>query len=104
MPIKTRKQTQGGHEHLDVFVGPDKDHLALSGRLVLRPSEASELEYALNAPHKVCSCGKIYTEVSWKELESVGVQPTTDDDARPFNLDLRNCRVCGSTIACVAAP
>jgi hypothetical protein len=100
MTIKTRKQTQGGHEHLDVFVGPDKDHLALSGHLVLRPREALEIEYALNAPHKACSCGKVYSEASWKELQFVGLQPTEDDDGNAFNLDLRNCRVCGSTIAC----
>jgi hypothetical protein len=100
MTIKTKKEIRGAHEHLDVFVGPDKDHLALSGHLVLREKEAREVEYALNAPHKACSCGKVYSEVSWSELKFVGFQPTEDDDGKPYNLELKNCRVCGSTLAC----
>jgi len=100
MTIKIKKEVRGAHEHLDVFVGPDKDHLALSGHLVLRHNEASEIEYALNAPHKACSCGKVYSEVGWTELHLVGRQPTEDDDGKPYTLELRNCRVCGSTLAC----
>lgn len=100
MTIKIKKEVLGGHAHLDVFVGPDADHLAKAGHLVLREGEAREFEYALNAPHKACGCGKVYTEASWKELHFVGLQPTTDDNDRPFNLELRNCRVCGTTLAC----
>lgn len=100
MTIKIKKEVRGAHHHLDVFVGADKDHLALSGCLVLRENEAKEVEYALNAPHKACSCGRVYTEATWKELPLIGLQPTADDDDRPFNLELRNCRVCGTTLAC----
>jgi len=98
--IKTKKEIRGAHEHLDVFVGPDKDHLALSGCLVLRHDEAKEVEYALSTPHKVCSCGKVYSVKSWEELSLVGFQPTEDDDGKPFTLELRNCASCGTTLAC----
>lgn len=100
MTIKIKKQIRGAHEHLDVFVGPDSEHLALSGHLVLREGEeAHEVEYALNAAHKACACGKVYSEHRWKELDFVGLQPTADENERHFNLELRNC-VCGSALAC----
>jgi len=47
MAIKVRKEILGSHVHLAVFVGPDEDHLALAGRLVMRIEESGEVEEAL---------------------------------------------------------
>ena len=44
---------------------------------------------------KVCSCSASYNELSWEQLEYVGVQ-RSEFDGMP-DLELRNCR-CGSTI------
>jgi hypothetical protein len=47
--IKIRKETKGSHAHFYVFVGPDENHLALSGCLILRAGkEAQEVEEALS--------------------------------------------------------
>ncbi len=46
------------------------------------------------APHDVLKS----TPALWASLESVGIQPTTDDDGRPMELQLKNCS-CGSTLA-----
>lgn len=43
-------------------------------------------------PH-TCSCGSVYEEADWDELEPLGTQ----DDGDGGELDLRNCRDCGST-------
>jgi hypothetical protein len=101
MTIKIRKEVLGGHTHLDVFMGPDKDHVAKAGSLVLRNEEVKEFEGAVLSPHKTCSCGKMYSFIDWKELPLVGHQPTADDDGVPFNLELKNCLICRSTLACV---
>lgn len=37
--IKLRCEARGAHVHVDLFIGPDADHLALSGRLVFRVGE-----------------------------------------------------------------
>jgi len=102
MTIKLRKQLLGGHVHIDVFVGKDKDHLARSGELVLRPEEVPEVESALMSPgvYHGCPCGKSFSLSHWNELSLVGHQPTEDDDGKPFRLELRNCSACGSTLAC----
>lgn len=99
--IKVKTELLGAHEHLDVFVGPDADHLAKSGSLVMRDYEAKEVVHALTSPHKTCSCGKMYSFIDWKELPLVGHQPTFDDNGVPFNLELKNCLICSSTLACV---
>lgn len=90
----------GGHTHIDVFVGKDADHLGRSGTLVLRNEEVPEFEHSMLSPHKTCSCGKMYSYAKWAELPLVGHQPTFDDDDKPFNLELKNCFICGSTLAC----
>lgn len=44
MIFKLRSALLGGHVHIDVFVGPDADHLAKTGTLVMRPDEAKSFE------------------------------------------------------------
>jgi hypothetical protein len=44
MKFKLRNEKRGGHVHIDVFVGPDEDHLALAGTLVMRAGEAAAFE------------------------------------------------------------
>jgi hypothetical protein len=39
MVIKLRERLAGGHVHGDVFMGPDAEHLANCGRLVMRVDE-----------------------------------------------------------------
>ncbi len=39
MIFKIRSDIRGGHVKAQVYVGPDEDHLALSGRLILRLQE-----------------------------------------------------------------
>jgi hypothetical protein len=39
MILKLRDRHMGGHVHVDVFIGPDADHLAKSGELVFKVSE-----------------------------------------------------------------
>ena len=49
----------------------------------------------------VCSCGENYTRGDYLGLPppaNGSVQPTEDEDGRPFHLELRNC-LCGSTMA-----
>lgn len=102
MTIKINKHLMGGHVHMDVFVGKDKDHLARSGELVLREEEVPEVESALMsaASYKGCSCGKSFSLKHWNELPLLGYIETADDDEKPFRLELRNCSDCGSTMAC----
>ena len=38
---------RGGHRALGVFIGTDREHLALCGRLTLRPDEAEALRLVL---------------------------------------------------------
>lgn len=45
MNVKLHAETRGGHTHVDVFVGPDSDHLALSGRMVFTRDEWSALQH-----------------------------------------------------------
>jgi hypothetical protein len=47
---------------------------------------------------KKCSCGLSHTEEDWEKLTYVGVQKGLQDAGVP-DLELRNCRKCGSTIA-----
>lgn len=47
---------------------------------------------------KTCSCGKVYTEEEWEELEYLGVQKTPPMLSMP-DFELRNCRCCDSTMA-----
>lgn len=47
--IKFREDTRGSHVHIDVFVGPDEEHLANAGRLVFREDEWSKLRDAVTA-------------------------------------------------------
>lgn len=44
MVFKLRTELLGAHVHIDVFVGPDADHLAKTGTLVMRPDEAKSFE------------------------------------------------------------
>jgi hypothetical protein len=44
MIIKVISETLGGHVHERVFVGPDRDHLALAGELVFGEEEAIRFE------------------------------------------------------------
>lgn len=48
-----------------------------------------------------CACGEFYTRGDYIGMPTPprgSVQPTEDDDGKPFNLELRNC-FCGSTMA-----
>jgi hypothetical protein len=45
--IKVVSETLGGHVHQRVFVGPDRDHLALAGELVFSEQEARAFEAML---------------------------------------------------------
>lgn len=47
MILKFREQLLGGHVHVDVFVGRDRDHLANAGRLVFGVDEWPTLAAAL---------------------------------------------------------
>lgn len=50
--IACRTRTQefdGGHTSVTVFAGPDKDHRALVGMLICKPSEADEIVRRLEA-------------------------------------------------------
>lgn len=42
--IVFKSERLGAHTHVKVFVGKDKNHLALAGNLVMRPEEFAELE------------------------------------------------------------
>lgn len=53
MNLKFNAETKGSHVHVRVFVGKDKDHLALAGTLVLRPEEFKELEETRGVLKKV---------------------------------------------------
>lgn len=64
-------EQRGSHIHVDVFMGPDADHLALCGRLVVRESEAAELQRAVDG------------EAVLRELEWSGTHG--------------QCRICGGT-------
>ena len=37
--IKFRDERKGEHVHSRIFMGPDEDHLALTGRLIMRIGE-----------------------------------------------------------------
>lgn len=39
MILRLKAEPRGGHVHVDVFVGPDADNLAMSGRLVFSVDE-----------------------------------------------------------------
>jgi len=45
--IKLRIQEGPAHDRVTVFVGPDSDHFACAGELVMRPEESRDFEYAL---------------------------------------------------------
>ncbi len=47
MIIKFRDERKGEHIHSRVFVGPDEDHLALAGTLIMRLGEWQTLGAAL---------------------------------------------------------
>ncbi len=47
MIIKMRSMRLGEHVHEQVFVGPDEEHLALAGTLILRMGEWQSLGAAL---------------------------------------------------------
>jgi len=49
MTLKLKKQHLGGHIHVDVFSGPDADHLALAGSLVFLPAECDEFCRAITS-------------------------------------------------------
>lgn len=48
MVIKLRSERRGSHIHETVFVGPDEDHLANSGTLVLEMGEWQDFGVALS--------------------------------------------------------
>lgn len=48
MVIKLRSIRRGEHVHEGVFVGPDRDHLAFAGTLILRIGEWQLFEAALS--------------------------------------------------------
>lgn len=53
-----------------------------------------------NAPpgtFKQCSCGRAYTKSEWERLPIIGHQVTDDEEGR-YDLELRNCPSCDSTI------
>lgn len=37
--VKLRSRLRGAHRHVSVFMGPDADHLALTGELVMGPAD-----------------------------------------------------------------
>lgn len=47
MIIKFRDERRGEHVHSRVFMGPDEDHLALTGTLIMRIGEWQTLGAAL---------------------------------------------------------
>jgi hypothetical protein len=51
--IKLRSAPTGSHVTVDLFAGPDADHLALCGRLVMLPEEYVALRAALRAGGRV---------------------------------------------------
>lgn len=46
---------------------------------------------------KQCKCGEHFTEEQWEKLSYIGLQRSVFDDYP--DLELRNCRRCGSTMA-----
>lgn len=47
--IVVRDKLRGGHVHSHIWMGPDKDHLALTGTLVMRRDEWYSFWAILNA-------------------------------------------------------
>lgn len=45
---------------------------------------------------KRCQCGREITLAEWSSLRNIGVQHMPNET---FDLDLRDCPVCGSTLA-----
>ena len=62
MVFKLRKETHGHHTHVDVFVGPDEDHLALTGTLVMHAGEAASFEshFPPSKRPPLCKCESWY--------------------------------------------
>lgn len=76
MMMKLKDTLRGGHVHVDVFVGPDADHLAHTGTLVLRLGEwrAVELAFAMAA---ACSTG-LAEKGEWEGCTVVGGNAFSD--------------------------
>lgn len=47
---------------------------------------------------KTCRCGRHFTLKAWRSLPLLGFQ-ATGDDRNDFDLELRNCSKCNSTIS-----
>lgn len=60
-------ETRGEHVHVDVFIGPDADHLALCGRLVVRESEADELQRAVDAVSRLSGAMQMLARLEYLE-------------------------------------
>lgn len=58
--LKLKVFQQGPHLHVVIFGGPDKDHLAFCGGLVMREPEWSTLACALNG-----ACDDGLVEIVW---------------------------------------
>ena len=90
---------------MDVFIGANENSGALAGHLVVREDEANEVEQALTAERYLCSCGRVYSKESWDNLESLGVNLTSNETgARVINVESKFCAVCGNRIAVQVFP
>ncbi len=48
---------------------------------------------------KSCGCGQEFSRETFRALPLVGMQEAGEEDGREFELELRNCPTCNSTLA-----
>ena len=65
-----------------------------------KPTSDEDSEIKVESWPKVCGCGQHISEEDWERLYYVGVQKSGLDKFP--DLEMRNCRKCGSTLAIVA--